>query len=119
MSTADNSHPNLHNVKKTVPTKTKGTTKTTTTTTTKTIAITCKCPKWLMIPNDKLADYDVRPVHKCKDCDDADRTSYKHPFFVHNGEFPDYICFQCGEDGDIAYVCLTCRAQRRSHNRFK
>ena len=116
--------PNLHKVKKTVPNLHKVTTSTTTTTTTattttKTTATTSGCPKWLMIPDYELADYDATPVHNCTECNKAGRTSYKHPFVVHNVNFADYVCFQCGDDVNVCYVCWTCRALKQTRSKSK
>lgn len=115
MSATDNSTPNLHKVKKTIPMKGK---KVITTTTTTTKYAKPRCTKWLPIPDEEVEDYDVEVVRKCTVCDDAGRKSYKHPFVVHGNDIADYICFECGEDVDVAFVCMTCRALRHGRNRF-
>ena len=125
MSSTDNSTPNLHKVKKTIPMKGKKVTTTTTTTITTTTTTTTttkyakpRCTKWLPIPDEEVGDYDVEVVRKCNACADAGRKSYKHPFVVHNKDDADYVCFECGEDVDVAFVCMTCRALRHTKNRF-
>jgi hypothetical protein len=123
MSATDNSLPNLHKVKKTIPLKTKVTTTTTITTTTTTTTTTkyakSKCTKWLPIPDEEADSYDVEVVRKCTACADAGRKSYKHPFVVHGNDVADYICFECSEDVDVAFVCMTCRALRQVKNRCR
>ncbi len=112
MAATDNSTPNLHKVKKTIPMKTKVTTTTTTITTTKTTTKYAKpkCTKWLPIPDEEVDAYDVEVVRKCNACADAGRKSYKHPYVIHNKDVADYVCFECGEDVDVAFVCKPCRS---------
>lgn len=73
-----------------------------------------KCQKWLMIPDNELSDYDVKSVINCTQCTDAGRIGYKHPFIIHIKDAADYICFECGEDVDVAFVCMTCRVINQS-----
>ena len=75
-------------------------------TTTKTIT---SCKKWLYIPDEYISEYDAEVVRICPMCKRENRDSYKRPYVIHKPTFGDYTCFQCGEDVDLAYVCMTCR----------
>lgn len=87
-------------------TTTTNTTMTEMTTTTKAIT---SCKKWLYIPDEFISEYDAEVVRICPMCKRENRDSYKRPYVIHKPTFGDYTCFQCGEDVDLAYVCMTCR----------
>lgn len=106
--------PDLHKIKKTVHTKKKNQTSHMVV---KNNGKKSLCTKWLMIPETKVHEYDdISNIRVCTECHKEGRSSRKYLYVIHNQEIADYICFKCGEDVNIAYICITCRGQNK-HNK--